>query len=206
MLRIYYGVNLKTQNLLHPEVVEFLKAQELQHPLSLDTGWLFIKHVDEILSFWPSKKTGQTLAVIPSPALASQILGEEMDETNAEVQARLHGVLNHHSEAQELLEEFGFKPNQLLLLPLLYDLGAHGAIGRWSNPVNAVNMNGYILYGRTGTPELIQTQIQNSLLNNGLKPIKLDDHAYQSRLGNVHCATNTMRLIPKKAFWIHNSQ
>jgi len=57
MGRIYYGYNPKgtKEASLNPEIVAMLEAQKVQAPaLRLDTGWLLIKHVDEMISFLPS--------------------------------------------------------------------------------------------------------------------------------------------------------
>jgi len=52
--RIYYGNSTKTS--FHPDLVAFLNAQKLQVPaVAIDTSWLHIRHVDEILSFIPHK-------------------------------------------------------------------------------------------------------------------------------------------------------
>ncbi|MBM3275608.1 MAG: hypothetical protein FJZ00_10670, partial [Candidatus Sericytochromatia bacterium] len=46
--RVFYGRNTDTGVTLHPEVVAFLEAQQVQKPFWIDTGFLTIKHVDEI--------------------------------------------------------------------------------------------------------------------------------------------------------------
>jgi protein-arginine deiminase len=199
--RIYYGRNPRTGNSLHPDVVRFLEAQELQKPVGLDVSWLFIKHVDEMLSFWPDKKTGRFVATIPSPRLAAELLNQSPDDFNTSVQAELDGLRNGSEFQSPLRELFGIEEHEIVELPLSYGSGDFGATGQWSNPVNSVALSNTVLFGRTDQPEAINSYIKKSIGRLKLFPIGIDDSAYQPKLGNVHCATNTMRKIPKKQFW-----
>lgn len=199
--RVYYGMNPETGDSLHPEVVSFLEAQELQKPVALDTGWLFIKHVDELLTFWPAGRNNGFVALMPSPALAGQILGQELDDYNTELQMRIRRTVDGVSEKSSVAEIFGLEAGQLKMLPLLYDAGEHGATGRWSNPVNSVVINKTLLYGRTGVPKAAHEFIKKTVRESSMLPLGVEDSAYQPRLGNVHCATNSKRNPPKRPFW-----
>lgn len=71
--RIYAG----TQGIraMHPEVIRFLEAQAVQAPiLWLDTSWLVIGHVDETVSWVPSRAGSPYRMIVPSPRLALEIL------------------------------------------------------------------------------------------------------------------------------------
>jgi protein-arginine deiminase len=71
--RIYAGT--QSERAMHPEVVKFLEAQGVQGPvLWLDTSWLVIGHVDETVSWVPSKVGTPFRMMIPSPRLAVEIL------------------------------------------------------------------------------------------------------------------------------------
>jgi len=60
---------------MHPEVIGFLEAQEVQAPiLWLDTSWLVIGHVDEVVSWVPSRTGNAYRLLMPSPRLALEIL------------------------------------------------------------------------------------------------------------------------------------
>lgn len=62
-----------------PHALAYLKAQETQDPISLDTTWLMVKHVDEILSFLPAKtQRGWRLAIL-DPAMGYEAL-EKLDK------------------------------------------------------------------------------------------------------------------------------
>ncbi|NBO38397.1 hypothetical protein EBU99_07415 [bacterium] len=195
--RIYYGKNPDTENTLHPDIVAFLEAQELQKPVSLDTGWLYIKHVDEMLTFWP-KGRSSFVAVLPSPRKAAQLLNDDLDSFNATIQERIDAVL---SGSSGLAETFGFSPEQIMTVPLLYSEGDYGAISRWSNPVNSVAVNRVLLFGRTDLPKPVISEISKTVFSLGLLPTPVEDSAYQNRLGNVHCGSNSQRSMPTRPFW-----
>jgi len=73
--RIYVGT--QGERSMHPGVVKFLEAQGAQAPvLWIDTSWLVIGHVDEIVSWVPSKLGTPYRMLIPSPRLAVEILKE----------------------------------------------------------------------------------------------------------------------------------
>ena len=50
--RIIYGEG-SAEDDINPRVIDFLKAQRVQSPFSIDTSWLAVGHVDEIFSFCP---------------------------------------------------------------------------------------------------------------------------------------------------------
>ena len=71
--RVYAGT--QGERAMHPEVVRFLEAQDAQGPvLWLDTSWLVIGHVDETVSWVPSRTGTPYRMMIPSPRLAVEIL------------------------------------------------------------------------------------------------------------------------------------
>jgi protein-arginine deiminase len=71
--RIYAGT--QGERSMHPAVITFLEAQGAQSPvLWIDTSWLVIGHVDETVSWVPSKVGTPYRMLIPSPRLAVEIL------------------------------------------------------------------------------------------------------------------------------------
>lgn len=71
--RIYAGA--QGERAMHPDVIKFLEAQDAQSPvLWIDTSWLVIGHVDETVSWVPSKVGNPYRMLIPSPRLAIEIL------------------------------------------------------------------------------------------------------------------------------------
>ncbi len=71
--RFYAGT--QNERAMHPEIVAFLEAQGAQGPvLWLDTSWLVIGHVDETVSWVPSRVGTPFRMLVPSPRLAVEIL------------------------------------------------------------------------------------------------------------------------------------
>lgn len=55
--RIIYGTSITPgQHNISYNLVDFLEAQEIQKPIHVNTGWLSVGHVDEILSYVPDPK------------------------------------------------------------------------------------------------------------------------------------------------------
>lgn len=73
--RIYYG---NGGGQFNPTVRQFLEAQVVQAPIQLDTDWLYVGHVDEMISFVPTG--GMPLKrwklLVASPRRAYEILGD----------------------------------------------------------------------------------------------------------------------------------
>ncbi|MGL4511650.1 MAG: protein-arginine deiminase family protein [Lacipirellulaceae bacterium] len=146
--RIFYGVDAERGAQLHPDVVAFFAAQGVQAPLGLDVGWLTIKHVDEMVTFLPSKGAdgkpdGDYWVVVPDPTLGVELLERlreqgdgaapmlglfEPDETIESILSDDAFVATNRrmwSERIEpmtrvLLEGIGLPPSRLKRLPVLF--------------------------------------------------------------------------------------
>lgn len=59
-----------------PRQLEFYRAQEVQDPLILDSMWLFVKHVDEMIQFVPSQTPQGFAMVAVDPELGINMLRE----------------------------------------------------------------------------------------------------------------------------------
>lgn len=71
--RIYYGEDSSRE--MQKKVVEFLTEQKVQDPFHIDTSWLVVGHVDEVVSFCPMKNAKYEFKVlIASPDEALKIL------------------------------------------------------------------------------------------------------------------------------------
>lgn len=65
---------------IHPNLVAFFRAQAVQAPIAVDTGWLSVGHVDEVISFLPMRDAPLGFRVLwSSPALAMRLLGAESE-------------------------------------------------------------------------------------------------------------------------------
>jgi len=213
--RIYYGLNVNTGIGFQPAVVRFLKAQAVQAPIWLDTSWLNIKHVDEILNFLPGVQARGVMMVV-SPAAAAP-LTPGYDAYNRLIQARLDKLLKGGTYPlrgdpvyfESLIKQSGqvvhpgaiaaFELNQEQILPLpnLYQDG----YSQWSSPVNSVYVNGVVIAGKTDIPQAVQHHLTHQWHNQKAKVSWIDDSVYQLNSGNVHCATNTLRTPIVGQYW-----
>jgi hypothetical protein len=80
--RIYYGPGSGSE-LFDRETKEFLRAQRVQAPFEVDTGWLTVGHVDEVVSFVPAPGGRGFKLLVASPLRAYRILRDA---------ARTHGA------------------------------------------------------------------------------------------------------------------
>ncbi|WP_338185864.1 protein-arginine deiminase family protein [Thalassospira tepidiphila] len=76
--RIYYGHNQK--HLVDQSSRDFLAAQNMQEPIVLNTDWLFVGHVDEMMTFVPDPNPADPFKkwklLVASPAEAYRILND----------------------------------------------------------------------------------------------------------------------------------
>lgn len=73
--RIYYGPGRPYER-MDSEVRDFLRAQIVQEPFEIDTNWLVVGHVDEVVSFVPTHATSgnRFKLLIASPRRAYTLL------------------------------------------------------------------------------------------------------------------------------------
>lgn len=71
--RIYYGAGRPAEE-IYPKTKEFLHAQIVQDPIDIDTDWLNVGHVDEIISFVPAPGPKGFKLLLASPRRAYRIL------------------------------------------------------------------------------------------------------------------------------------
>jgi len=71
--RIYFGPGLAPE-VIDPDTRAFLHAQVVQAPIELDTNWLTVGHVDEVLSIVPAPGAVGFKLLVASPELGYRIL------------------------------------------------------------------------------------------------------------------------------------
>lgn len=71
--RIYFGAGRPGEK-FDPEVKQFLNMQQVQSPIQVDTNWLAVGHVDEIMTFVPAPGAKGFKLLLASPKLAFDIL------------------------------------------------------------------------------------------------------------------------------------
>lgn len=220
--RVIYGRNRLTGSSFHPDVIAFLAAQHAQPPVWIDTSWLLIKHTDEIVAFLPGTD-GRGVILVPDPAEGLRLLGDQdaaepqagrRREANARISRAIEAMLMGddkvpragvagESGAPGLLDLLGLDESRVVRLPVAFDVPAAGllddggvtdASSLWSNPVNALVVNGTVICGSAGMPIAVQQICRERFLAAGADRVEfIDDGVYQKNHGNVHCATNARR-------------
>ncbi|MGB3403038.1 MAG: protein-arginine deiminase family protein [Microcoleaceae cyanobacterium] len=224
MGRIYYGK--AEDETLHPDVVEFIKAQKVQGPpIEIDTSWLMLRHVDEIISFIPSQ-TGEPLLLIVSPEAGIELL-EELAETGYEgaalnrglsTQTTVRAALNNQVLIQynrnlqrqnidpiirQLKQELNLTDEQIIQVPVLF---GYSGYAWWPNLINSVYINGELLVSNPRGPlidgrDYFQEDLKQRLAIAGIQINFLDDSYYQELKGNLQGAINTTREGQEVPFW-----
>ncbi|MDE5067719.1 MAG: protein-arginine deiminase family protein, partial [Trichodesmium sp. St4_bin8_1] len=224
MGRVYYGKAGEVG--MNPDIIEFVKAQKIQGPpVDIDTSWLMMRHVDEIISFIPSK-FGNPLMLIVSPEAGVKLLEKLSEEsydkaainrglsTQTTVRAGLKNkkLIQHNLYLQreklnplieKLKQEFNLSNDQIIHVPAMF---GYTGYAWWPNMVNSVVINGELLVsnprgalinGRDYTQEKFRRLVSSSSLNINF----MDDQYYQELRGNAHDAMNTTRLGKNNPFW-----
>jgi protein-arginine deiminase len=228
--RIYYGAN--GDESLNPEIVDMLNAQGVQGPaVKLDTGWLAIKHVDEMVCFVPTGSANRPHKVLVPDVDAMlgllegwageglgdlpllQPFGREGTEvrTVASLLADSELVDLNRALQQEriapnvetLKGEFGLRDSDIIRMPGLFTQRG-GSL--FPNMVNSVVLNGHFLTSDPHGPEvdgkdLLQEYVLGLLADLPLDVHFLDDRTYHRSGGNVHCATNVRREGAVTPWW-----
>lgn len=220
--RVIHGRNTLTGQTFHPDVVAFLAAQGVQPPLWIDTSWLLIKHVDEAVAFLPGAD-GRGVILVPDPVEGLRLQGGEpaeeplagrRREANARIARVIEAMLTGDEQTPRagaegeagptgLLDLVGLDASRVIRLPVAFDVppaglladgGVTDASSLWSNPVNALVVNGTVICGSAGMPAAVQEVCRERFLAAGATQVEfIDDAVYQKNHGNVHCATNARR-------------
>jgi protein-arginine deiminase len=237
--RVIHGKNLLTGATFHPDVVAFLAAQGVQDPVWIDTSWLLIKHVDEIVAFLPGAD-GRGAILVPDPeeglrladpAAAADPAGRRRAEANRRIARIIDTMLSGGPGGPRaggtaaavggaaiagdgganpgLLALLGWDASRVVRLPVAFDVpesglladgGVTGASAVWSDPVNALVVNGTVICGSAGMPQRVREICRERFLAAGAERVEfIDDGVYQKNHGNVHCATNARRMSSGQA-------
>jgi protein-arginine deiminase len=194
----------------------------VQPPVWIDTSWLLIKHVDEAVAFLPGPD-GRGVILVPDPVEGLRLLGAEAAaapeadrrvEANARIARVIEAMLMGDEQtpragaagdagATGLRDLLGLDAGRVVRLPVAFDVppaglladgGVTDASSLWSNPVNALVVNGTVICGSAGMPAAVQEVCRERFLAAGATRVEfIDDAVYQKNHGNVHCATNARR-------------
>jgi hypothetical protein len=211
---------------MHPGVLDFLESQQVQWPpIVVDTSWLVIGHVDEIVNFVPAKSAAGFKVLLPSPAAARQVLEDLVAEgkqheklfagTRSEV--TIEKLLSSIAASQEnrdidrtvaqirvqLAEEMNLADADFVMLPTLFEQG--GAV--IPSPVNSVVVNGHLLVPAphgpiVGGADRFEVSIRQLLAECEVQVHFIDSWNSWHRMGGeVHCGTNVFRRLATPQWW-----
>ena len=224
MGRVYYGNSGTTT--FNPEIIDFINAQQIQGPpVDIDTSWLLMGHVDEIINFIPSQ-SGKPLMLIVSPEAGIKLLEELAKNGYSETtinrelstQTTVKDALNnksiifHNQYLQrtkinplivKLKREFQLSDEQIIPVPVMF---GYSGYAWWPNLVNAVFINGQLLMSNPRGAliegqDYTQEKMRQILANSGVTVNFLDDKYYHELKGNTYGAINTTRQGEEKPFW-----
>ncbi len=228
--RILYGYNKHTGRSLNPQIVKMLEAQGVQTPLiKIHTGWLLIKHVDEIFNFIPAKEGKGFKILVPDVTITYQLLEQWNAEgkgaltlfrdfrENVSVSSLLKNQSLRKFNAQlqfneieanikTIKQETGLPGDHIIRIPALFEKKHEYAGAMMPNMVNSAYMNGHILMADPKGPifegeDLIQEYVRQLLSKEDVIVHFIDDLPYHKWSGNVHCATNVTYQPSEIAWW-----
>jgi protein-arginine deiminase len=204
---------------MHPDVLAFLEAQSVQAPaLVIDTSWLRVGHVDEVVSFIPASSPPGFRVLMPSTRLALRILGDlrlrgydgmplfrgkGKRETTVGRLLDNETILWENTRIQTALDQtrvqlrrgLGLRESDLIELPALFARG----LSLLPNFVNSLIINGHALLPAPVGPEIDGEDVFARWVGNALHPFGLTVHfvdswdAYHLHGGGIHCGTNCIR-------------
>ena len=213
---------------MHPAVMKFLEAQGVQWPpIVVDTSWLAIGHVDEVVNFVPAKAAARFKVLLPSPKAAREMLerllakglkealvfeGTEDEMTVGELRMTIAGTSENLAidEAvgrirQQLKRELNLEDSDFVMLPALFLRG----VAVIPNAVNSMAVNGDLLVAEPRGPLLdgkdaFEDAIRAALTECNVRVVFIDAwDAYHTSAGEIHCGTNTFRRLRDPAWWNH---
>ena len=205
---------------LHPDVMAFLERQQVQWPpVIVDTSWLLIGHVDEVVNFVPAANEVGFRVLMPSVYLAKAILNElawdGLDdlpvfagcsgEMSVEQLTDEIAVSVENQQIEETLRaikamlcrELGLVEEHFIDVPTLFKEG----MAVIPNMVNGVTINGHYILPDPHGPvvdgvDVFAAQLQRALSKLGMAVHVVDDwEPYHVREGELHCGTNALRRL-----------
>jgi protein-arginine deiminase len=211
---------------MHPDALRFLEAQGMQWPpIVLDTSWLTIGHVDEMINFVPAKGATGYKVLLPSPRAARTLLESLVqrqlgalpvfagtrDETTvatllagAAVSEENVGIDGTVARIREQLQhELNIREADVAMIPCLFNRGR----ALIPNAVNCLAVNGHLVATqpkgpREGDKDLFEEAIRGALAGCDVDITFIDAwRAYHMGSGEVHCGTNTFRRLTEPAWW-----
>jgi protein-arginine deiminase len=209
-------------------VLKFLEVQGVQWPpIVVDTSWLAIGHVDEVVNFVPARAKAGFKVLLPSPKAAREMLqallakgleeepvfaGTEDEMTLGTLRMRISQTTENLAIdetvarlREQLKMELNLEDSDFVMVPALFE----GGMAVIPNAVNSAVVNGYLLVPEPLGPRLnekdgFEQAIRAALAGCDVRVIFIDSwNAYHMAGGEVHCGTNTFRRLRAPAWWKH---
>ncbi|WZH45559.1 Arginine deiminase type II [Fusarium acuminatum] len=99
-----------------PLMVEFLKAQEVQDPLILDTTWLYVGHVDEFIQFLPAHNKRGWVIMVADPIKGLALMHKAAKDGHGKVKA-----VSRSRSPEEAKDSYLCLPRQTIEEALKFD-------------------------------------------------------------------------------------
>ncbi|KAI6765648.1 hypothetical protein HG530_006718 [Fusarium avenaceum] len=99
-----------------PLMVEFLKAQEVQDPLILDTTWLYVGHVDEFIQFLPAHNKRGWVIMVADPIKGLALMNKAAKDGHGKVKA-----VSRSRSPEEAKDSYLCLPRQTIEEALKFD-------------------------------------------------------------------------------------
>ena len=231
--RIFYGYNPEgpDEASLNPAIVDMFSAQGVQTPLiRIDTGWLLIKHVDEVFSFLPTGNPEDPFKVLVADTSAMISLLEkwmkegygdqrmfepyEKEEVTVGILYNDKNLMDLNRKLQKdrieanidlLKSELGLQEEDFIRIPSLIDEYGMAIV---PNMVNSTILNGHIYIIAPKGPKIegkdqLEEEMRHLISSLPLTPHFLEAGMYHVWGGEVHCATNVRREGPEIPWWLN---
>lgn len=210
-------------------VKTFLGAQAQAEYLEIDTTWLLVGHVDEIMAFAPANNSLGWKLCLASPTVARNILQDMVDAGKGSYpvfegksyQTTVSSLLNYQVSFNETCQThidtvrstmkslLGIGESDIIDLPVIFeDYGGMGALTRSPGVVNFLVLDsGNIVISdpfgpMDGGTDKFKEDIDSKLTPTGLTVHYIDDWTmYHVNMGEVHCGTNARRTPSFGAPW-----
>ena len=211
---------------VHPGVLKFLETQGLQWPpIIVETSWLEIGHIDEVVNFVPAKNKAGFKVLLPSPKAARDTIeallakglkeepvfaGTEDEMTLGELRMKVSRTTENlaideviYRLRERLKAELNLEDSDFVMLPVLFQ----GGLAVIPNAVNSVVVNGHLLVPEPLGPRVneadgFEQAIRAALAGCGVRVVFIDSwNAYHTSGGEIHCGTNTFRRLRDPAWW-----
>ncbi len=212
--------------MMHPGVLKFLEAQAVQWPpIVVDTSWLAIGHVDEVVNFVPAKTKAGFKVLLPSPKAARDMLksllakgleeepvfaGTEDEMTLGTLRMKISQTTENLAIddavarlREQLKMELNLDDSDFVMVPALFT----GGLAVIPNAVNSVVVNRHLLVPaplgpRENGKDEFEQAIRAALAGCDVRVVFIDSwNAYHASGGEIHCGTNTFRRLRDPAWW-----